>query len=667
MGQNNKMRRRLFCLMGLMGLCFLLGACGSKTPEYADFEDSYVDTLPRRAEEGLTLHAFNWTYEQIRENLPAIREAGFKNVLTMPVQQPKGGGAAWWAFYQPLSFSIAEKSALGSKEDLIRLCEEAEGYGICILADIVANHMATTDQEEKEADGTPMVSPLVEAYEPWIYANRNQDTDGRGLSFHHRKNATGSGAETQYYAYGNLPDLNTANPYVQERVLSLLKECIDAGVDGFRFDAAKHIETPTDPDYPGDFWEKTLEEAKKYYFEKTGQSLYVYGEILNAPLGRGLEAYTKYMRVTDDGYTAQLKNAFAAKDASLILSARLKSGEARQLVAWVESHDEYVSSNTHYSELRVAKYWAVLATRPELGALYLARPDGALQVGSVGSYAFEGALLGAINRFHNRFLGARVFEQAEGTYLIHERLGEGDQGALILCLEDGDPEKEVVISLPHLENGRYYDAVTGQAVMVHNQEARIRFAIEGMAILTRSPGLCPEYEISQRGGSFADSLEVTISLKNCEEAWYSFNEESERYPISGSARISLKEHLAENQVTLHLEMKNASFTRARHFSYSKIALLPGGFNVINLAPELLDGSYELYIWSWNPSRWHQEYEIRDGVLLVDTAGMTGFLLAVFEKGYVIGDPTRWDARVIKQSMDISGELLEQGFADLSGF
>jgi hypothetical protein len=57
----------------------------------------------------------------------------------------------------------------------------------------------------------------------------------------------------------------------------------------------------------------------------------------------------------------------------------------------------------------------------------------------------------------------------------------------------------------------------------------------------------------------------------------------------------------------------------------------------------------------------------DGVLLVDTTGMTGFLLAVFEKGYQIQDLNNWDSHVIKQSADIKGAVLEEGFFDMTGF
>ena len=164
--------RRLLC--ALLCAVFLLSACactGNKTQnndvqstaeqsvetasestveseaQFEDFEDHYVDALPENAEDGLTLHAFNWTYKEITANLESIKNAGFRNVLTMPVQQPKSGGASWWAFYQPLSMSIGDNSSLGTKEDLRELCDKAEEMGIAILADIVANHLATTDDD----------------------------------------------------------------------------------------------------------------------------------------------------------------------------------------------------------------------------------------------------------------------------------------------------------------------------------------------------------------------------------------------------------------------------------------------------------------------------------------------------------------------------------------
>ena len=657
----------VLCAAFLLVLVPDLFSCGKKLPEFEDFADNYADALPDNAEDGLTLHAFNWTYKQILSNLESIKNAGFKNVLTMPVQLPKSGGASWWAFYQPLSMSVGEKSSLGTKEDLKELCEKAEELGICILADIVANHMATTDDEGKEPDGTPTVSPFVEAYEPILYNNRNSDTDGNGVTFHHNKNASGSGAETQYYAYGNLPDLNTSNAYVQGRVLSLLKECIDIGIDGFRFDAAKHIETQSDPDYPSDFWDNTLVKAKEYYKEKTGKDLYAYGEILGTPASRDLSYYTNYMRITDDGFGAQIKNALTKKDPSAMVSAGLKTGDSKDLIAWVESHDEYVSSNTHYSDTRVAKIWSVIAGKKGLGGLYLARPTDELTVGQIGSYAFEGEFVAAINRCHNRFFDAESYESADETRYINEKIKEGDQGAVILELGTVDPEATVTVAVPHLEDGNYYDAITGNKAVVSDHKAYLKFEANGLAVLTRTKSLHPQLQISDRDCSFAGDKTVTVSVKHAEEAYYSFNNESAKTEINGQTEIALQDHAENGVCLLRIYLKNGNNVYERTFTYKKVELKGDLFNVVNLDEKYFSDEYELYIWSWSPGRWSRDYTVEDGVLLIDTKGMEGFLIAVFEAGYEVSNINNWDPNVIKQSTDIKGDALKAGFADMAGF
>ena len=663
------MRKQLISLILALMLVLTFAGCGSgkdNIPEFEDFEDTYTDSLPENAEDGLTLHAFNWTYREIADNLENICNAGFKNVLTMPVQQPKSGGAQWWAFYQPLSFSIGNDSALGNKQDLIDLCAEAEKYGICILADIVVNHMATTDDEGKEADGTPTVSPLVAEYEPKIYLNRNEDVDGTGLTFHHNKNAGGTGAETQVYQYGNLPDLNTANPYVQERVLNLLKECIDAGVDGFRFDAAKHVETESDPDYPSDFWDNTLEKARVYYKEKTGKDLYAYGEILGSPSGRSLSLYTDHMLVTDDGFTSQFKSVFSVKDPSKILNAVLKGGDPAKLIAWVESHDEYVTSNTHFTDIRVAKYWSVIAAKKGLGGLFHARPSDELTVGQVASYAFEREEVAVSNRFHNRFVGAESYESAADTCYVCEKVKEGDQGALILNVGDIDAEAEVKVPVPHLENGNYYDALTGKKIVVSDGVARVCFDTSGICVMTRSKDVHPQLQISQRDCTFAGDLEVILGAKNCDEAYYSFGSEAERHEIGEETAVSLREHVKDGKAVLNVYLRKGVNVFEQSFTYSMVELIEGRFNVVNI-PEKYFTDYDLYIWSWNPGHWSKNYEIKDGVMLVDTKGMEGFLIGVFEKGYEIKDVNNWDTGVIKQSTDFRGDILKEGFFDLTGF
>ena len=141
--------------------------------------------------EGTILQAFNWKYSDIKDNMSGIANSGFKVVQTSPVQQPKNGGPNWYSFYQPVSFSIGTNSPLGTKEELKALCDEAERYGVAIIVDIVFNHMANVGDGHLEPDGTPIVSPEVERFEPEIYELRN---DASNPTFHHNPHATGSGA-----------------------------------------------------------------------------------------------------------------------------------------------------------------------------------------------------------------------------------------------------------------------------------------------------------------------------------------------------------------------------------------------------------------------------------------------------------------------------------------
>jgi alpha-amylase len=669
--KEEKNMKKQFILTMALGL--MLCSCGGdNTPVFEDFNDSYVEKLPDNAQDGLTFHAFNWTFNQIKDNLPYLAEAGFKNILTMPVQQPKGGGSSWWAYYQPLSFSIADNSAIGTKDELKALCDKAEEYNMAIMVDVVANHMANINDEELEADGTPKVSPSVEAYEPELYSNRN--ASGDAATFHHNPNATGSGAETQVYPWGKLPDLNTANPVVQERVYSLLKECIDVGVDGFRFDAAKHIETSDDPDYASNFWENTLDKASTYYTNLTGKQLYAYGEILNSPEGRTVDVYTKHMDITDDGFAAQYKGAWVSKDSSgkknggeKIASATYKTDASKQ-ITWVESHDDFTSSDSHLSENRTNAMWSVIAGRKDLGGLYLGRPNDSNSVGVIGSYAFDTPVVRVANSFHNRFVGSKEYQSGEGALYVNERINDKDQGALVLNVDKIDSTQEITVKLPHLDDGNYYDALTGEKVVVYNHSAKIKFDKVGVSFLTRKNAkVIPSYTVSKRSGSFASDLEITVTASNYETATYSFNDETTTKELSSSTKISLKDHVKDGKVVLNISLKNGDYEIKRSFTYSKVELLPGGFNVINMNPKYLT-DYELYMWSWgndNKGKWSKDYTVTDnGTILVDATNLKGFLFGIFEKGYEIKNVNAWDSEVKKQTSDI---VLENGFYDASNF
>ena len=658
------MRRKLVIFL----LPLLLIGCAKNNQEGSEERqpgDDYVDVLPASNDEAIILHAFNWKYEDIKNNLEAIKNAGYKMVQTSPVQQPKSGGARWEFFYQPVSFSIGEASPLGNKQDLKELCDAAEEKGISIICDIVFNHLATDGG--KDADGLPTIDPEIETYEPYIYTHQDE-------CFHHYKGSelSGSGSVTQFYS--GLPDLNTANEKVQERALSLLKECIDVGVDGFRFDAAKHIETPEDPSYASNFWVNTLEAAKTYYHEKTNQDLFTYGEILNdVDGGRPLSIYTKYMKVTDNGYIGSgVFNAAAlrAKDASLAVNAEYGKKPVDKIVTWVESHDTFAEDGYKYlglDEERLARMWAIVASRKGTNSLFFARTDASLSVGQISSYEFERELIGAVNRFHNRFIDAEEYQNAqEEHFYINERYSDSDQGAIIIDLALEGSKK---LSFTHLPDGYYFDQITGNQVHIKKGKAQIDFDNAGICVLTKTNN-APRASItaSKYGGKYFKPFELTINVNNATESYYQIDD-GEKVSFTEQAKIAIGQNKnAEDITKVYVYATNGEFATTKTFEFEKLFLIEGYFNIINFNSAYLT-DYTLYLWTWTGNAssytqtysWNEEHQL---LLVSDVNDKTGFLLALFEKGHTISNTKAWQTP-LKQTADIYPNTME--YFDASTF
>ena len=648
---------KLFLMPLILSLIMGLGGCqnNSNNPgseEIKEDPDGYVDVLPEN-NEGNILQCFNWKYSDIKDSLSSIANSGFKVVQTSPVQQPKNGGPNWYMFYQPVSFSIGTNSPLGTKQELKDLCDAAEEYGIAIICDIVFNHLANIGDGELESDGTPKVSPEVNNYEPYIYEHRNDTSDP---TFHHNKNAQGSGAITQVYAYGDLPDLNTANARVQERCLSLLKECIDVGVDGFRFDAAKHIETPNDPQYASDFWPNVLVPAKEYYHTKTNQDLLAYGEVLNdVDGGRKLSDYTQYMKVTDNSYITEIASASVGGNASKAANAQYaKKTDPSNLVTWVESHDTYVEASTHPSNKKTARQYAVIASRKGSVGMYLARPSNTFEVGVCADYFFENEEVAVSNRFHNRFVGCEEAQTAFGSVYVNERYNDEMAGAMLVNFGN---KGEYEITFAHLKDGIYYNQMTMDKVTVKDGKAMVNFDDTGIVVLTKSlHELRPTISLTERSVSFADSLSIKITIHNETEAYYTINGGS-KVALSGQQTVTIGSVVDDqNMVNLDIYVKNGEFAIERHLHFRKVQLIDGYLNIVNLKPSYLT-DYKLYYWAWgggSNGTWLNDYTVQNGVVLLDFSNKpyTGFLLAIFNLDYNIPNLNAWDNNLVKQTGDI---------------
>ena len=135
--------------------------------------------------------------------------------------------------------------AYGTMEDMEKLIEEAGERNIRIVMDLVFNHTSVENEWFKESRS----SRDNEKSDWYIWADPRED----GSAPTNWRSIFGGSAweydETrgQYYLHTFLPeqpDLNWANPEVQNALIDVAKYWVEKGVGGFRMDAVTYIKKP---------------------------------------------------------------------------------------------------------------------------------------------------------------------------------------------------------------------------------------------------------------------------------------------------------------------------------------------------------------------------------------------------------------------------------------
>ena len=556
-------------------------------------------TLRDKVGDGVMLHAFNWSYNTIKENLPAIAAAGYTTVQTSPVQQPKDYSTSgdvigqWWKLYQPISFHIAEESWLGTKDDLKSLCDEADKYGIKIICDIVSNHIANADETRPDS-----VSNQVKKYEPEFYKKRKTYTRT------YKGDANDSSVQAVVQGHvSKCPDLVTNDTAVQTYIINLLKECIDCGVDGFRFDAAKHIETEDDGEYASDYWKNVTTSASSYYTQKTGDDLYIYGEILNnCGANRSYSSYTKYINVTDNRTgDAVLYNVSKGK-ASTAANAKYKSGvAASNAVLWAESHDTYegnsgssgFSNTADVSDENVVKAWAIVASRKDSTALFFARPGTALMGNVSTDSTYKSTAVSEINKFHNLFVGQSEKLGSSGNIAYVAR---GTSGIVLSNCKGTNAS--VSISGTGLADGKYTDTISGAEFTVANGVLTGSIGNTGVAVVYNGT-TTPKAINSVESGSFrGDTMTLTLSLENATSGTYCLDDST---PVKFTGTTSIRigsDYKPGETINLTVTATDGVKTSSMVYKYAKSTAQESGVYVF-FNPATKKGwsaPYQVYIY-----------------------------------------------------------------------
>ena len=541
-----------------------------------------------KACDGLILHCWNWSYSNIKSSMADIAAAGYTSLQTSPVQMPKDAGSDnqgnWWKVYQPTTLSMVENHPwFGSKSDFKAMCDEAEKYGIKVIVDIVANHMAnnTGSQGNCRADICSQNDPTFRDDDSCWHLNGSKGID---YGNQHRNGDTSS----LTHGFGGWPDLNTGNKKVQNAIISLLKECVDLGADGFRFDAAKHIELPTDPGGASDFWPTVTSAIRNYKSD-----VYLYGEILDDS-ATSISNYTKYLAVTDNRagnstrYGVRENNIGKAANSSLTYDGQLGDN----IVLWSESHDTYANDNftgesAKFSQDQINRAWCIIAAR-DFAALYYIRPGstGAAMGSKSTNTAWKDTEIVAVNKFHNYFNGTSEYmSSCDNSVVLVERGSKTATGGVVL-VNIGGGSKSVSGATTHLlADGTYKDQVSGSTFTVSGGKISGQIGNTGVAVVYNAEPivLTPTPTISKEGGEFStDTLALTIGLSNATSGTYKIGSGSATtYTSSKSITIGSDMSIGDS-VTITLTATDGSKTTTKTYTFTKTEYIEPQGNIAYL-------------------------------------------------------------------------------------
>jgi alpha-amylase len=196
-------------------------------------------------------HAFNQNYSDIKNFVCKLADQGYSHVQISPAQKSNPGPFAtptgWSQRYQPVDYSVIE--GLGTEGDLKSLIKEAHQCNIKVIADVVFNHMADLDNGENFENLTKFPGLSQDDFLT-VASNPGQrpckDTDSKVPN----KNGYGDGnRDSELNCWlASLPDLKFT-PNVKRIQKAHLKKLLDLGIDGFRFDASKHMPTNVQKEY----------------------------------------------------------------------------------------------------------------------------------------------------------------------------------------------------------------------------------------------------------------------------------------------------------------------------------------------------------------------------------------------------------------------------------
>ena len=165
-----------------------------------------------------------WMFKLNNIPVEEIAKQGFTAIQTSPLQPIKEPIRSdlnnAWVIYQPINYVIGND--LGTEEDLKNLADRCHRNGLKLIVDIVMHHVAN----ERGNDVSHLVSEK--------YRHFYNDSFINICNYN-------SEYELTHRSLSGLPALNLENETIINAQFNYLKQLKDAGTDGVRTDAYKHL------------------------------------------------------------------------------------------------------------------------------------------------------------------------------------------------------------------------------------------------------------------------------------------------------------------------------------------------------------------------------------------------------------------------------------------
>ncbi|MFN6487370.1 MULTISPECIES: alpha-amylase family glycosyl hydrolase [unclassified Nostoc] len=290
-------------------------------------------------------HAFDQQYNNIEQFVCELGKQGYSHIQIPPAQK-SNASPQWWGRYQPVDYRVIE--GRGGQKDLKKLIDKAHSCNIKVISDVVFNHMANLDGNDDFEDLSQFPGISVSDFHSAL--NRlGENLCGINYSDNNRY--------TEINCWlGGLPDLIFTNK-VKTIQKAHLKKLLDLGVDGFRFDAAKHI--------PADI----INEYINYVEQQSQRKTWNYLEVI-ADSDTLSKDYNWIAPVTDYVLYNSMKNAFTFGGDLRSLRLTTNVNESRS-VTFGRNHDNIREINSYAINPYSERWDSFLAT-----AYVLARESG---------------------------------------------------------------------------------------------------------------------------------------------------------------------------------------------------------------------------------------------------------------------------------------------------